>query len=182
MTDTRVEPLVALRRHAAGAPWALDELAGLADGLLAAAGHEPPRPTSERTVRFYVSRGVVRSPFGRGPGSTWGYPHLVELLAARLAQQDGETLDQAAERRRALDDAALEEFSASRLGRVPLELPEGADHADPMVTGSAWRRHVVAPGLELHLAASHPLAGDPRRLGAILEGLAREAASSAPES
>lgn len=182
MSHNGVEPLVALRRHAAAAPWALGELAALADGLLAAAGRQPPRATSERTVRFYVSRGVVRTPFGRGPGSSWGYPHLVELLAARLAQEDGESLDEAAGRRRALDDVALERFAADRLGAIPVELPVGAEPAAPMPAGTGWHRYPVAVGVELHVSADHELVGDPGRLAALLHGLAREAASSAPES
>lgn len=180
MTSEGVEPLVALRRHAVLAPWAASDLAALADRLLAAAGHPPPRGTSERTVRFYVGRSVVRPPFGRGPGSTWGYPHLVELLAARLAQEDGESLDGVAERRRALDEAALERFVADRLGTVPLTDP--APPAREPLPVAAWHRYPVAPGVELHLAADHPLVGDSRRLGALLDGLAREAAPPAPES
>lgn len=182
MPGNGIEPLVALRRHAAQAPWSVAELAALGDRLLGAAGLLPPRPTTERTVRFYVSRGVMRPPFGRGPGSAWGYPHLVELLAARLAQQEGESLEQVAERRRRCDDAALEQFTADRLGATPIEEPAGAEPAGEASAGSAWLRHAVAPGLELHLAADHPLAGDSRRLGALLERLAREATSSAPES
>lgn len=181
MTSDGVEPLVALRRQAALAPWAVGELAALADRLLSAAGHPPPRGTTERTVRFYVGRSVVRPPFGRGPGSTWGYPHLVELLAARLAQEDGESLDGVAERRRALDEAGLERFVADRLGAVPLVSPEAAA-AEPPPPSAAWHRYPVAPGVELHLAAGHPLAGDSRRLGALLDGLAREATPPAPES
>lgn len=182
MSDTGVAPLVALRRHAAHAPWALDELATLADELLAATGHAPPRATTERTVRFYVSRGVVRAPFGRGPGSTWGYPHLVELLAARLAQEGGESLELVASRRLALDDPALECFTAERLGAVPSQLPGEATASPPSPGGAAWRRFTVAAGVELHLAADHPLVGDPGRLAALLDGLTRETASSAPES
>ena len=181
MTSTGIEPLVALRRHAADAPWALGELAALADTLLESAGHGPPRATSERTVRFYVGRGVVRPPFGRGPGSTWGYPHLVELLAARLAQEAGESLDAVGARRRALDDDAVGRYDGDRLDAVQIDMPLPAA-SDAAPAGAAWQRYPVTDGLELHLAADHPLVGDPRRLGALIARLAREAASPAPES
>jgi hypothetical protein len=177
------DPCQALRAQGATAPWSVAELAALADRLLHAAGVAPARPTTERTVRYYVSRQVVSSPFGRGPGSTWGYPHLVELLAARLALHEAESLDAAAARRSALDAAALERHAASRLD-LPTSLPTAAALADeaPRAVGTSWHRFAVADGVELHLAGGHPLAADSRRLGALLDDLAREVASPAPES
>lgn len=177
------DPCQALRAQGTTAPWSVAELASHADRLLQAAGVAPARATTERTVRYYVSRQVVSPPFGRGPGSTWGYPHLVELLAARLALHDGESLDAAAARRSALDPTALERHAATRLD-LPASLPtEAAAPADdPRVVGTRWHRHAVADGVELHLADGHPLAADSRRLGALLDGLAREVAPPAPES
>jgi hypothetical protein len=179
MSPTGMDPLVALRRHAADAPWAVGDLAQLADRLLAANGGNGEKALTERTVRYWVSCGVVRPPSGRGRGATWGYPHLVDLLAVRAAQRDGETLHQALTRRTALDDLSLERFVADRLGAVPLNagvVPVDAPAA------TRWLRYEAAPGVELHLRADHPLVGDPRRLGAVLDGLAREAGPSARES
>jgi hypothetical protein len=76
--------LAALRLHGQ-TPSSLGELAELADRLLAAADSAPDRPTTERTVRFYVSRGVVRPPKGRGASARWEYPHLIDLLAVPTA-------------------------------------------------------------------------------------------------
>jgi hypothetical protein len=175
---TSAIPLVTLRRQARDAPWAVGELALLADRLLSAAGHAPDRPTTDRTVRFYVSRAVVQAPFGRGPGTAWGYPHLVELLAARLAQQQGDSLDAIALRRGELTPAALEEWTARALGRA---LPEVVPAPRPP-PGEAWSRHAVAPGVELHLADDHPLRRDAERLGALLDHLRREVAPSPEET
>lgn len=172
-------PLVTLRRHAAEAPWSLGELAALIDTLLASAGAAPERPTSERTVRYYVAQQVVQPPFGRGPASTWGYVHLVELLAARLAQQDGDPLQAIAARREAMPLAALEVRVADRLGAPlppPPEPPAAVEHH-----GTAWRRVVVSDAVELHLRADHPLLADSRRLGAVLDGL-RQATAPSPEA
>lgn len=178
MTAT-AQPLVSLRSHASRAPWSLGELASLADRLLAAAGRAPDRPTSERTVRFYVSRAVVQGPFGRGPGSAWGYPHLVELLAARLAQQAGESLDTIALRRGALAPDALESWTADALGApLPPPLEPVQEGHDPVL--DEWARVVLVPGAELHLAQSHPLRRDPARLGLLLDQL-RHALSPSPE-
>lgn len=178
MTAT-AQPLVSLRSHASGAPWSLGELAALADRLLIAAGHAPDRPTSERTVRFYVSRAVVQAPFGRGPGSAWGYPHLVELLAARLAQQAGESLDAIALRRGECTTDELESWTADALG-APLPLPGEPVREISGPSLDEWCRVVLAPGAELHLAQSHPLRCDPARLGLVLDQL-RHALSPSPE-
>ena len=175
------EPLVTLRRHGADAPWAIGDLADLTDRLLAAAGAQPPQPTTDRTVRFYVTRGVVQVPFGRGRGSSWGYPHLIELLAARLAQLDGEALETIVERRLRLSAEALERHTATRLA-VPLPAP--VDAAPPVATPASvgWRRIAVADGVELHLRDQHPLLRDPRRLGIVLDGLRNATGPSSEES
>jgi hypothetical protein len=177
---TSAIPIVTLRRQAREAPWAVGELAALADRLLSAAGHAPERPTTDRTVRFYVSRAVVQAPFGRGPGTAWGYPHLVELLAARLAQQQGDSLDAIALRRGQLTPTALEEWTARALGAALPELAPAPRHDPPL--GEAWSRHAVAPGVELHLADDHPLRRDTARLGALLDHLRREVVPSPEET
>lgn len=175
-------PLVTLRRHGSGAPWSVAELARLADHLLAAALLPMLRPTTERTVRFYVSRGVVQPPYGRGPGSTWGYPHLVELLAARLAQQGGDGLEAIAARRGSTPLATLEQEVASHFGGPlppPTEAAAVVESKDPVPLG--WWRLEVTDGVELHLRDGHPLLADSRRLGAVLDGLRSEIATS-PET
>jgi hypothetical protein len=175
------EPLVTLRRHAAGAPWAIGDLAALADRLLVSAGAKPPKPTTDRTVRFYVTRGVVQVPFGRGRASTWGYPHLVELLAARLAQLDGEALEAVTGLRTHLSLEALEQWVASRLA-VPLPPPREPEVEAPAPASSRWHRFAVSDGVELHLGEHHPLLRDPRRLGAVLDGLQVATGTSSEES
>lgn len=175
---TSAQPLTTLRNQAREAPWSLAELAALADRLLEAAGRAPDRPTTDRTVRFYVSRAVIQGPFGRGPGSAWGYPHLVELLAARLAQLDGESLDAIALRRAALPPAALEEWTAERLGAA---VPRAVPPPTP-VPGDDWCRLAIGPGAELHLASTHPLRQDAARLGALLDHLRHEVAPSPEET
>jgi hypothetical protein len=168
---TTLEPLVSLRRHAAAAPWTLAEVAALADRLLGGADHGSERPISERTVRFYVARGVVAPPFGRGPGSAWGYPHLVELLAVRICRRAGESLEAIAGRRDGLTLEALERLVADGLGVVAAP----AEPSPRAATLPAPDRCItVAPGVELHVAGDHPLAADPERLDALVDRLARD--------
>lgn len=172
--------LAALRLHGQ-TPSSLGELAELADRLLAAADSAPDRPTTERTVRFYVSRGVVRPPKGRGASARWEYPHLIDLLAARLAQHDGVALDEVARRRAAESDAGLERLVAERLRVIadpspaPTEVPAAPSNSD-------WRRFPIGAGAELHLGTGHPLMQDQRRLKAVLGEVARIMEIPDPES
>ena len=166
----------ALRRYQEAAPWRLGELAALVDQLLTTAGHPPERSTSERTLRFYVTRGVVHPPYGHGAGSSWEYRHLVELLAARLAQQRGETLVQIAATRTRMSERALERDVADALGpacfrpRLVRDADESATASTP--AGSSWQRFPLGAEVELHLHGDHPLLSDPPRLHALLAELA----------
>ncbi|HRP08785.1 MAG TPA: hypothetical protein PLL69_09900 [Gemmatimonadales bacterium] len=176
------DPLVTLRRLGVEAPWTAAELAREADRLLRAAGSESSRATTERTLRFYVSRGVVQPPFGRGAGSSWGYPHLVELLAARLAQQHGESLETVAVRRGTMDPELLERHTVARFG-VPLPPPVEVEPESPAPApaGCNWRRIAVEPGMELHLAEGHSLLDHPDRLAQVIAGLRQAAGHSQEE-
>ncbi len=172
---TTADAVSALRRYQESAPWRLGDLAALADELLTIAGAPPERATSERSLRFYVTRGVLHPPYGRGAGSSWGYRHLVELLAARLAQQGGETLEQIASTRQRLSEPALERLVAEALGPGffrPRLVREASVDAPALPIGSGWQRFDAGDGVELHLATSHPLLADPVRLNALLTQLA----------
>jgi len=173
---TVTDAVNALRRYQEAAPWRLAELVALGDELLAAADAAPDKPTTERTLRFYVSRSVVHPPYGRGAGSSWGYRHLVELLAARLAQHSGETLEAIAATREALGERALERQVAERLGpaffRPRLMRDAAPAPVPPRPAGTEWHRINVGDGVELHLAAHHPLLSDAARLGTMVSHLA----------
>ena len=76
------DPLATLREYRSLAPWGLRDLAALAAGILDASGVVPvnaaarARP-SERTIRFYVARGLVSPPDGsRKAPCPLAYRHL----------------------------------------------------------------------------------------------------------
>lgn len=173
MTDS--DAVNALRRYHESAPWRLPELVELADELLTAAGFPRDKPTSERTVRFYVSRGAVHAPYGRGAGSSWGYRHLIELLAVRMLQQSGETLDAIAELREKAGERGLERLVADRLGpaffRPRLVRERTAEPTSLPVLAAEWHRVPLGEGAELHLPAGHPLLADDAKLRAIVSHL-----------
>ncbi|NIQ53193.1 MAG: MerR family transcriptional regulator, partial [Gammaproteobacteria bacterium] len=80
------------------APWNLRDLATLAGALLDASGVRPINAAasahpSERTIRFYVTRQLVTPPEGRGTAATYSYRHLLQVLAIKLRQMEGITLE-----------------------------------------------------------------------------------------
>ena len=92
------DPLATLREYRALAPWGLRDLTALAAGILDASGVVPvnaaarARP-SERTIRFYVARSLVSPPDGRGTAAVYSYRHLLQVLAIKLRQMEGATLE-----------------------------------------------------------------------------------------
>jgi hypothetical protein len=91
------DPLSVLREYGPLAPWGLRDLAALATAILDASGIVPINAASraqpsERTIRFYVARGLVSPPEGRGTAAVYTYKHLLQVLAIKLRQMEGATL------------------------------------------------------------------------------------------
>ena len=194
------DPLLALRGYSALAPWGLRDLAGLAGALLDTANVVPvnaaarARP-SERTIRFYVARGLVSPPEGRGTAATYVYRHLLQVLAIKLRQMDGATLDTVSQELKALPGDMLERRVASALGAdLPAPerlLPRQAPNAPrgrvaravqaflPLAGGgldarpSSCRRLPLGPGAELLLDERHPALRTPGGEAAILHEMER---------
>src|ERR1017187_5854108 len=87
-----------LRAHARHAPWNARGLAAHATSLVDAAGMRPTNASaraapSARAVRFYVARGLLDHPEGKGTAATYHYRHLLQLLAIKIRQREGQTLD-----------------------------------------------------------------------------------------
>ncbi len=91
---------------------------------------------SRRTVRYYVQEGLIPAPTGVGRGRHYDHTHLDRLLDVKARQAAGHSLDEIrAEGKRASGGSAL-------MGAIA-----------PPPKQSMWRRVVVAPGVELHLAS-----------------------------
>ena len=186
------DPLATLRSYTALAPWGLRDLAALAGGVLEASGVIPlsaaakTRPT-ERTIRFYVARGLVSPPEGRGTAAMYGYKHLLQVLAIKLRQMEGATLEVLTREFAEQPGDALERRVASVLGpRLPPpgEVAQGSatpargrfarahtpTPRTPLPTG-LHRRLVVAPGVELLVDATHPVFDSPGGEGALIAAL-----------
>lgn len=180
------DALTTLREYAALAPWSLRDLSALAGAILETSSVFPvnaaasARP-SERTIRFYVTRKLVSPPEGRGTAATYGYRHLLQILAIKLQQMEGATLEALVKELGGLPGDSVERRVAAALGarlprpeQLPLTAPEGAprgkvgralqswaggDRAHPPRRGRGHmcRRVTLAPGAELLLDERHPL-------------------------
>jgi DNA-binding transcriptional MerR regulator len=185
MTEVvRSDPLHALREYRNLAPWNLRDLAAVVGAVLEASAVTPINAAarampSERTIRFYVTRGLVSPPEGRGTAATYSYRHFLQVLHIKLRQMEGATLGGLEKEMQELTGDVLERKAAGALGaslpapdRLALRgrngLPRGRSgralsswltrepEGEPG-RATAWRRIPVARGVELHVDADHPL-------------------------
>lgn len=118
------DPLLALRDYAKLAPWNIRDLSTIAGGILEASGITPINAAaqshpSDRTIRFYVTRKLMSAPDGRGTAATYGYRHLLQLLAIKLRQMEGATLVTIERELGESPGDVLEKRVAASLGTVP---------------------------------------------------------------
>jgi DNA-binding transcriptional MerR regulator len=195
------DPLSKLRAYRSLAPWNLRDLATVAGAILETSGVRPinaaasTRP-NERTIRFYVTKGLVTPPDGRGTAATYSYRHLLQVLGIKLRQMEGATLAAIAQELATTSGDVLERRVAAALGEslpAPHELPDtdrdrpvwgragralrgwgpGPVARAPVSSGSTWQRIPVLRGVELHVASSHPLAHLPEHQARIAEAVRR---------
>src|ERR671930_1230684 len=91
-------PIALLRTHSRHAPWNARGLAAHVTALVDAAGMRPTNASaraapSARAVRFYVANGLLDRPEGSGTAATYNYRHFLQLLAIKIRQREGVTLD-----------------------------------------------------------------------------------------
>jgi len=192
---TATDPLSVIRSYQSLAPWNLRGLATIAGAILEAAAVTPINAAAralpgERTIRFYVTRGIVTPPEGRGTAAVYTYRHLLQVLAVKLRQMEGATLHTIGrELAETPGDTIERRVAASLGGSLPspdqlvlgAEVPRGRvsravaawlrppEHQGTReAAATEWRRIIVGPGLELHVSHDHPLA----RLGPGDHGVA----------
>ena len=154
-------PVALLRAHARHAPWNARGLAAHVTALVDAAGVRPTNASaraapSARSVRFYVANGLLDRPEGTGTSATYNYRHFLQLLAIKIRQREGQTLETIKGEMRAVTGDSLERRVASSIAAA---LAVGADHT--VASGEddhvlSWRRLVVADGIELHVRDDSP--------------------------
>lgn len=95
-----------------------------------------------RTIRYYVSIGLLPSPGQSGPGTRYGEGHLARLRLIRRLQREHLPLGEIAVRLDGLDDRTVEAaLTVEDLGPAPGEEPGSAAHR----AAGPWRRSVLGP-------------------------------------
>ncbi len=209
------DPLIALRDYAKLAPWNIRDLSTIAGGILNGAGVTPINAAaqskpSDRTIRFYVTRHLMSAPDGRGTAATYGYRHLLQLLAIKLRQMEGGTLVAIERELSEAPGDVLEKRVASTLGSVPPpdelmadtgsargrvarmlanRVREGAAQAGRAapqgssvpVDSGAWYRIGIGEGMEVAVRSDHPAARRPDLRARVAAAVARVLTESAEE-
>jgi hypothetical protein len=112
---------------------------------------------SARSVRFYVANGLLDRPEGTGTAATYGYRHMLQLLAIKIRQREGQSLDKIKTEMKDITGDALERRIATSLAPA---LTSGADNTVETEDQHSykWRRAPVADGIELHIREDSPAA------------------------
>lgn len=90
---------------------------------------------SPRTIRFYITEGLLPAARGRGVGATYGPAHLLRLKAINLLKKEHTPLDEIRKRLEGMRDAEL--AAMLEVKTAPAE--------------DRWRRVMLHPDLELHV-------------------------------
>jgi DNA-binding transcriptional MerR regulator len=158
-------PMALLRAHGRHAPWNARGLASHVSGLVDSIGVRPTNASaraapSARAIRYYVSNGLLDRPEGTGTSATYNYRHFLQLLAVKIRQREGATLELIKKEMKEFTGDALERrvatSLAAALGATAETRARNADGEGPF----SWRRVVVADGVELHVRDDSPSAGD----------------------
>ncbi len=158
-------PIALLRAHARHAPWNARGLAAHVTALVDAAGVRPTNASaraapSARSIRFYVANGLLERPEGTGTAATYNYRHFLQLLAIKIRQREGVTLDGIKTEMRDVTGDALERRVASSLAAALGATVETRRQAADDDATASWRRVAVADGVELHVRDDSPASRD----------------------
>jgi DNA-binding transcriptional MerR regulator len=158
-------PIALLRAHARHAPWNARGLAAHVTALVDAAGVRPTNASaraapSARSIRFYVANGLLARPEGTGTSATYNYRHFLQLLAIKIRQREGVTLDAIKKEMAEFTGDALERRVAASLAAALGVTVETRRQASDDETPPSWRRVNVADGVELHVRDDSPASRD----------------------
>jgi DNA-binding transcriptional MerR regulator len=133
--------------------------------LVDAAGVRPTNASaraapSARAIRFYVANGLLERPEGTGTAATYNYRHFLQLLAIKIRQREGVTLDIIRKEMKEFAGDTLERRVASSLAAALGATIETRKQASDDDVSPGWRRMPVADGVELHVRDDSPASRD----------------------
>jgi DNA-binding transcriptional MerR regulator len=110
---------------------------------------------TRRTVRYYVQRGLIPEPLGRGRGEHYSDEHLAALLRVKSLQEQGATLEEirrhlAGEPVPVVETGMPPEAAERATSRRDRDVGQGASRLTAR-PGQVWMRQGVMPGFELHV-------------------------------
>lgn len=158
-------PIALLRAHARHAPWNARGLAAHVTALVDAVGVRPTNASaraapSARSIRFYVANGLLSRPEGTGTAATYNYRHFLQLLAIKIRQREGATLDVIKKEMAEFTGDSLERRVATSLAAALGATVETRRQLVDEDSPASWRRVAVADGVELHIRDDSPAARD----------------------
>lgn len=106
-----------------------------------------------------MANGLLDRPEGTGTAATYNYRHLLQLLAIKIRQREGQSLEKIKVEMKDVTGDALERRIATSLAPA---LTAGADSTAEREDNHnhSWRRAPVADGIELHIREDSPAARD----------------------
>jgi DNA-binding transcriptional MerR regulator len=116
---------------------------------------------SARSVRFYVASGLLDRPEGTGTAATYNYRHFLQLLAIKIRQREGQTLEAIkAEMKEVTGDSLERRIAQSLAPALGLDAAAGRRTSEDDDLPRGWRRMPVAEGIELHVRDDSPASRD----------------------
>lgn len=103
---------------------------------------------------------MLAHPEGSGTSATYGYRHFLQLLAIKIRQREGESLETIKREMKDLTGDALERRVATSLAAALGATVDTRAHNDEDAAPAPWRRMPVADGVELHVRSDTSAARD----------------------
>jgi DNA-binding transcriptional MerR regulator len=151
---TRVSVGTTLRRWRDWKTSSVEELAAVGTAFVWALALEPQPETtasgqiSRRTIRYYISNGVMDPPEGERRLATYDYRHLLQVLYIKLRQHAGDRLEDI---RADIEGAGRDDLEARLIESLPATVPpplpdDPSEFARPANLAAVLRRWAYQTG------------------------------------
>ena len=98
-----------------------------------------------------MAQRLLDRPEGAGTTATYGYRHLLQLLAIKIRQREGQTLEVIKKELAGISGEQLERRVATALAPALSHSADLTVQKEDVLPIAEWRRVQVADGIELHV-------------------------------